>query len=267
MQALGSRRKKIYRRLTEGVMSSLYGKWNVEDVRDVIHGLDEKTGMDGASISIFMSKKLGDGSTLGSYHPSKDHKWRGFSFSLSYFDDSSFKDLAAIDVIRHEYCHYLVDALGLKDVFDDDSDHGIAWKTVCGLLNTIQRGTYSDWDFCKATEESFMNAYMSEDIRQVDIMEQINRWGTHLPSIRRRRYLEKELIKKYTKLRVFKNEDRVIHEKYGQGTVIDTLPSVNKQFLYVEFDNGVTQIVQNRKVYKLVNGKVKKPVSRASKAA
>ena len=58
MQALGSRRKKIYRRLTEGVMSSLYGKWNVEDVRDVIHGLDEKTGMDGASISIFMSKKL-----------------------------------------------------------------------------------------------------------------------------------------------------------------------------------------------------------------
>lgn len=48
-----------------------------------------------------------------------------------------------------------------------------------------------------------MNAYMSEDIQPVDILEQVDRWGLTLPSLNRRRYLEKALIKIYTKLRVF----------------------------------------------------------------
>lgn len=47
---------------------------------------------------------------------------------MKYFDDSNFNDLAAIDVIRHEYCHYLVDALGLKELFNDEKAHGIACK-------------------------------------------------------------------------------------------------------------------------------------------
>ena len=47
---------------------------------------------------------------------------------MKYFDDSNFNDLAAIDVIRHEYCHYLVAALGLKELFNDEKAHGIACK-------------------------------------------------------------------------------------------------------------------------------------------
>ena len=184
-------------------MSKLYGKWSAEDIREVIRSLDERTGMNGASISIRLSKSLGDGSTLGTYRPSKDNCWRTFSFSLKNFNDSNFDDLAAFDVIRHEYCHYLVDALGLKELFNDENDHGIAWKTACGLLNTDQHGTYRAWYFSKATDDSFMNAYMSEDIQPVDILEQVDCWKLTLPSLNRRRYLEKALIKKYTKLRVF----------------------------------------------------------------
>ncbi len=244
-------------------MSKLYGKWSVEDVREVIRGLDSRTGMNGASISIHLSKSLGDGSTLGTYCPSKDNCWRSFSFSLKYFNDSNFNDLAAIDVIRHEYCHYLVDALGLKELFNDESDHGIAWKTACGLLNTDQHGTYRAWYFPKATDDSFMNAYMSEDIQSVDILEQVDRWGLSLPSLNRRRYLEKSLVKKYTKLRVFSAGDYVFHDKFGYGKVLDTLPAVNKQFLYVQFEQEEARIVQNRKVYKVVNGEVKKPMSKA----
>lgn len=97
-------------------MSTLHGKWSIEDIRKVILSLDEKTGMDGASISIHLCRTLGDGSTLGTYHPSDTHGWRSFSFFSAYFNDASFKDLAAIDAIRHEYCHYLVDALKLKAV-------------------------------------------------------------------------------------------------------------------------------------------------------
>lgn len=244
-------------------MSKLYGKWSVEDVREVIRSLDARTGMNGASISIHLSKSLGDGSTLGTYRPSKENCWRSFSFSLKYFNDSNFNDLAAIDVIRHEYCHYLVDALGLKELFNDENDHGIAWKTACGLLNTDQHGTYRAWYFPRATDDLFMNAYMSEDIQPVDILEQVDRWGLALPSLNRRRYLEKALIKKYTKLRVFSAGDYVFHDKFGYGKVLDTLPAVNKQFLYVQFEQEEARIVQNRKVYKVVNGEVKKPMSKA----
>lgn len=102
-------------------MSKLYGKWSVEDVREVIRSLDARIGMNGASISIHLSKSLGDGSTLGTYRPSKENCWRSFSFSLKYFNDSNFDDLAAIDVTRHEYCHYLVDAIDLASLGDSIS--------------------------------------------------------------------------------------------------------------------------------------------------
>jgi len=244
-------------------MSKLYGKWSVEDIKDVIRSLDERTGMNGASISIHLRKSLGDGSTLGAYRPSKDNCWRSFLFSREYFDDSEFNDLAAIDVIRHEYCHYLVDVLELKKLFNDENDHGIAWKTACGLLNTDQYGTYRAWYFPRATDDSFMKAYMSEDITPVDILEQVDRWGLALPSLNRRKELEKALVKKYTKLRVFSVGDCVFHDKFGYGEVLDTLPSVNKQFLYVQFKQGEIRIVQNRRVYKVVNDEVKKPISKA----
>lgn len=212
-------------------MSKFYGKWSAEDIREVIRSLDERPGMNGASIFIRLSKSLSDGSTLGTYRPSKDNYWRAFSFSLKYFNDSNFNDLATIDVIRHEYCYYLVDALGLKELFNDENNHGIAWKTACGLLNTDQHGTYRAWCFSKATDDSFRNAYMSEDIQPVDILEQVDRCGLTLPSLNRRRYLEKALIKKYTKLRVFSAEDCAFHEKFGYGEVLDTLPSISSFYM------------------------------------
>lgn len=92
---------------------------------------------------------------------------------------------------------------------------------------------------------------------------QINRWGLQLPSMNRRKYLEKELIKKYSKVRVFSVHDSVIHNKYGRGVVLDTFPSINKQLLYVKFKSGACRIVQNRQVYKVVNGEIKKPVPKA----
>lgn len=243
-------------------MSTLHGKWDVEDIRDVIKSLDEKTGMDGASLPIYLYKVLGDGNTLGTYHPSNDNKWRSFSFSLAYFNDDNFKDLAAIDVIRHEYCHYLVDALDLNTVFNDKDGHGIAWKTVCGLLNTDDHGKYCEWHFRKTTEKAMLEAVESKDILPVDIICQIDRWGHQLPSLIRRRYLEKKLLKKYTKARIFSINDRVIHNSFGYGTVVDTMPTEKKQLIYVDFDSGESHIVQNRNVHKMINGEVKRPVSK-----
>lgn len=40
------------------LISKLYGKWSAEDIREVIRSLDERTGMNGASISIHLRKSL-----------------------------------------------------------------------------------------------------------------------------------------------------------------------------------------------------------------
>ena len=83
-------------------MSVIHGNWSVEDIRKVIQSLDEKTGLNGASVPIYLYKSLGKGNTLGSYRPGsgKDKWWRSFSFSSAYFNDSNFEDLAVIGVIR-----------------------------------------------------------------------------------------------------------------------------------------------------------------------
>ena len=77
------------------------------------------------------------------------------------------------------------------------------------------------------------------------------------------KYYKKELVKKYSRVRVFSVNDRVNHSKFGQGLVLDTMPDINKQRLLVKFDSGEIRVVQNRQVYKVVNGHVKKPVSKA----
>lgn len=113
-----------------------------------------------------------------------------------------------------------------------------------------------------ATEDAFRNAFMAKDILPINITEQIDRWRMQLPSITMRRYMEKALVKKYTKVRIFAMNDRIVHDKFGYGVVLDTMPMTNKQVLYVKFDDCEPRIVQNRQVYKMINGQVKKTTAK-----
>lgn len=74
--------------------------------------------------------------------------------------------------------------------------------------------------------------------------------------------MEKALVKKYMKVRIFAVDDRIVHNKFGCGVVLDTMPTTNKQLLYVKFDGCEPRIVQNRQVYKIINGQVKKPTAK-----
>lgn len=246
-------------------MSVIHGKWSVEDIRKVIRNLDEKTGLHGADLRIYLGKRLENGSVLGTYFRGygDSRMYRSFSFSQAYFDNNEFKDLAVIDVVTHEYAHFVVDELDLKAVFQDDDAHGIAWKTVCGLLNCCQEQYYCSRNFRLTTEAGLRRAIACENIPSADISEQLGRWGKDLPSLATRERYERELIRKYSKVRVFAVNDRVHHSKFGQGLVLDTMPDLNKQRLFVRFDNGETRFVQNRQVYKVVNGQIKKPRSKA----
>ncbi len=234
-------------------MSKMYGKWNSEDIRKVMVELDKKTGMNGADLDICVCESFRSPKALGTYTPKQKNVSKGsFTFSPLYFNDPLFSDEAAVDVIRHEYCHFLVDALNLKEVYDDTEAHGIAWKTVCGLMNTDSIGYYKPYRFWNISEERFLHLLVADDIDPINIIEQIDRWGLNLPSMRKRSYMEKRLIKKFTKKGLFKVNDVIMHDTYGRGIVLDTMPDMNKQFLFVRFGDDETRIVQNRRVSRAI---------------
>lgn len=238
-------------------MSILREKWMIEDIKNIICHLDMKTGMNGVDIPVYFEKSMGNnGETLGSY---RGGYFRSFSFSREYFDDPLFLDRAAIDVVRHEYCHYLVEALGLHELYEDDDPHGLAWKSACAFLNTDDTGTYCRYHFSRITKERMNALEVAADISKVDILELLERWGLDVLPSWQREALTQKLVKKYGKTRVFKIGDEVTHSKRGHGIVLDVRPEENKQRVYVHFDNGEKLIVQNRQLFKIVNGKIIKP--------
>lgn len=237
-------------------MSVLREKWEVEEIRKVIENLDKKTGLEGAKIPIHLSKSLGDeGLTLGTYRSG----FRCFAFSKKYFNDPSFRDSEAIDVIRHEYCHYVVDELGLKEVYEDDDGHGEAFRCACAFLKTSDERYHRSYRFPNISEERLQMLIAADDLKQVHILAELERWGVGFQSVKYEKYMRKQLEKKYGRARVFRVNDKLVHEKYGHGIVLDERVGDKKQMLYVEFENGEIRFVQNRHVYKIINGQIMKP--------
>lgn len=94
-------------------------EWNEESIRKEIARLDVKTGLKGARLPIsFMNSKR----TLGQYLNSDKGAFR---FSNHYFKDPDWPAEAALDVIRHEYAHYM------NHMFYGKSGHGSSWKRCC----------------------------------------------------------------------------------------------------------------------------------------
>lgn len=88
-------------------MSTLTKTWTVDKIRSIIRKLDEKTGLNGASLSITIS---GSGRSLGYYQYAAP---KSFGFNRKFFNDPLTKESEVIDVIRHEYAHYYDDAANL----------------------------------------------------------------------------------------------------------------------------------------------------------
>lgn len=87
-------------------MSALTGEWSVEKIRAVMVHLDRKTGLHGAELPIEMGKAV---SYLGRYYCGER---KSFYFSTHHLNDPAFRESEAIELIRHEYAHYYVDAAG-----------------------------------------------------------------------------------------------------------------------------------------------------------
>ena len=98
--------------------------WTEEMIREEMRKLDEKTGLHGSELPIVFGKARSRVGGLGV----RDGKPSYFRFSRHYFDSPDFAHGSAMEVITHEYAHYM-------DVCRrGTSDHGPQWKACCQEL-------------------------------------------------------------------------------------------------------------------------------------
>lgn len=64
-------------------------------------------------------------------------KSKKFHFSLFYFGNPEWSEASALDVIRHEYAHYM------HYMFNGNSSHGASWKACCWKIGALTSRLYN----------------------------------------------------------------------------------------------------------------------------
>lgn len=105
--------------------------WNEERIRSELARLDIKTGLKGARLPIRFNHAK---NTLGSFSVIQGEV---FTFSNYYFQNPDWPVEAALDVIRHEYAHYMDYELY------GNMAHGKTWKKCCSEVGAISIRCYS----------------------------------------------------------------------------------------------------------------------------
>lgn len=105
--------------------------WDEARIRVVMEELDEKTGLSGAKLPItFGNAKR----TLGQFNISE----MTFRFSNYWFQNPDWQYESAVDVIRHEYAHYMDWEL------NHAAGHGRSWKACCAKIGALPKRLYTD---------------------------------------------------------------------------------------------------------------------------
>ena len=107
-------------------------KWDETAIRKEMARLDEKTGLKGSELPISFGNAK---SILGSYYPGNGGSFR---FSNYYFQDPEWPDEEALDVIRHEYAHYMDHHL------NGITGHGASWKECCIAVGANPQRCYNE---------------------------------------------------------------------------------------------------------------------------
>ena len=106
--------------------------WNEQSIREVIKKLDDRTGLNGAALPIRFGKAA---TILGAYNQSKGGS---FIFSDVWFGNENWPYESAIEVIKHEYAHYM------DHVIFRGSGHGKSWKKCCSDIGVPAIRLYTD---------------------------------------------------------------------------------------------------------------------------
>ena len=112
-------------------------------IREEIKRLDQKTGLNGNSLGIRFNNAQ---CTLGQYDGGPN---KCFIFSNFYYQNPDWPDKLAIDVIRHEYAHYM------DHMLYGNRGHGPTWKACCTRVGIAATRLYfpKEEQFCHHKEQ------------------------------------------------------------------------------------------------------------------
>ena len=165
--------------------------WTIQDIREEIAKLDKITGLSGRKLPIYFCVDWG---VLGSYIY-EDKK--AFAFSFQHFwNDFKWTMEDAIDVIKHEYAHYM------DEVLYNNHGHGETWKKCCLRIGAYP-GQYYD-----PIRRDYYHYRKDQD--------------------------EKKLSK--IKNNKYKISDLLIHPKFGEGRIVSITGKGLEQKIEVLFE-------------------------------
>lgn len=235
-------------------MSTLTHTWTEEKIRSIIRKLDEKTGLNGASLPI---KLASHGNALGYYQYVGE---KMFGFKPKFINDPNTKEAEVIDLIRHEYAHYYVDKTSLSRYFTrkgSSRGHNTDWKWACKMVGADptsyhRKELFEDKNWDAAEAEKY---YLAEDIPAVDIQRHLALWG-QIPMD------EEQAAKIIARLKArnpdayCSKRDWILHPKRGFGVVQDAIPyDYCEQKVYVRFEDRSAGVFNTKDLYRLVDGK------------
>lgn len=106
-------------------------EWNEAAIRRELARLDARTGLHGAQLLISFSRAK---TILGQFSAEGEGSFR---FSTVYFHDPTWPVEEALNVIRHEYAHYM------EHVLYGKGGHGSTWKKCCSAVGAVPQRCYS----------------------------------------------------------------------------------------------------------------------------
>lgn len=120
-------------------------RWPKERIRQEIQRLDGITGLNGSGVTIRLYEER---EPLGCF-TFIDPVRMTFGFSSTRFEDPKFTQAEALDVIRHEYAHFMEYRL-----FGESTDHGPNWKACCKKIGARPQTFYTEeWRQLARTRE------------------------------------------------------------------------------------------------------------------
>ncbi len=237
-------------------MSTITSKWDEDMIRYILHNLDIKTGLKGADFPIFLADHAG---SLGSFEYKSEMK---FWFKPAFIDDPLTNEAAVVDLIRHEYAHFYVQAANLEKYIGHsrrETSHGKDWKWACKMVRAIPKRCYDRSDFKDVhwTVEDAAVAYNADDVVAFDILGFINKWRqTPVDS----QIAEKMILQIKTQYphAYYEPGDKVFHAIRGHGKVVSTIPcNYRTQKICVIFDRDHTEgVYTNKEICKIIDGKI-----------
>ena len=232
-------------------MSTITEIWTEDKIRFIIRKLDEKTGLNGAALPIAFKCT---GRTLGEYR----HKPKAFRFNRKFFDTPSTGEAEVINVIRHEYAHYYVDAAYLAQYIGHsgrERSHGDDWKWACRMVGALPVRCHNKADFAdkKWSLTEALAVYNAEDVTEFNVRDYLSKWHqAPIDPESAARMLAH--IKEHTPYaNYYEIGDEIFHLRKGVGTVEETTPCSNwTQKIYVRFVDRSAGVYDAKDIYKIV---------------